>query len=360
MQGRYINLFLWRTVPSIYDSLRKVSRDNVSLSISSCDSFVVFSAAEELWPTSSADEMKWNCNDFECVRKPTESRLSLTHCTNTSNRWAEQDIMTVVCSLKPCFQTATCHSIQNNQNTSAPPSFCSRLRHCSSVLVSIHTGECSMLKQSWQSRRDSHYYHRILHTRACTQRYIHCGSKKTAYFSTGSNSVNRPPVFGHLLRLRMTRLFATNCTYICLSAYIYKYMENSWSSSRMLHIYGEIYGEFIQCDIICRPKKIFSHMIAVVFSGKPSGALNRAGCSNKRGLIWTFLGWWWWWWRWWQNYTIITIWRYCLWLEAEEFNQCDINTQSHQNAVAECRKEMSRYKDCKYNTSIRPVVQPSS
>jgi len=30
-----------------------------------------------------------NCNDFECVRKPTESRLSLTHCTNKSSRWAE-------------------------------------------------------------------------------------------------------------------------------------------------------------------------------------------------------------------------------------------------------------------------------
>ena len=34
-------------------------------------------------------EMKWNCNDFECVRKPTGSRLSLTHCTNKSSRWVE-------------------------------------------------------------------------------------------------------------------------------------------------------------------------------------------------------------------------------------------------------------------------------
>jgi len=27
-----------------------------------------------------------NCNDFECVGKPTESRFSLTHCTNKSSR----------------------------------------------------------------------------------------------------------------------------------------------------------------------------------------------------------------------------------------------------------------------------------
>ena len=32
---------------------------------------------------------EWNCNDLECVRKPTESRFSLTHCTNRSSRWAE-------------------------------------------------------------------------------------------------------------------------------------------------------------------------------------------------------------------------------------------------------------------------------
>ena len=33
--------------------------------------------------------LKWNCNDFECVRKPTESRLSLSRCRNKSSRWAE-------------------------------------------------------------------------------------------------------------------------------------------------------------------------------------------------------------------------------------------------------------------------------
>ena len=32
---------------------------------------------------------EWNCNDFKCVRKPTESWLSLTHCTNKSSRWVE-------------------------------------------------------------------------------------------------------------------------------------------------------------------------------------------------------------------------------------------------------------------------------
>ena len=32
--------------------------------------------------------MKWKCNDFKCVRKPT-SRLSLTHHTNKSSHWAD-------------------------------------------------------------------------------------------------------------------------------------------------------------------------------------------------------------------------------------------------------------------------------
>jgi len=34
-------------------------------------------------------EMKWKCSDLECVRKPTRSRLSLSHHANISSRWAE-------------------------------------------------------------------------------------------------------------------------------------------------------------------------------------------------------------------------------------------------------------------------------
>ena len=49
------------------------------------------SSALTAWMNEWKNEWKneWNCNDFECVRKPTESRLSLTHCTNKSSRWAE-------------------------------------------------------------------------------------------------------------------------------------------------------------------------------------------------------------------------------------------------------------------------------
>ena len=32
---------------------------------------------------------EWKCNDLKCVRKPTKSRLSLTHRANKSSRWAE-------------------------------------------------------------------------------------------------------------------------------------------------------------------------------------------------------------------------------------------------------------------------------
>ena len=32
---------------------------------------------------------EWKCNDLKCVRKPTKSRLSLTHHANKSSRWAE-------------------------------------------------------------------------------------------------------------------------------------------------------------------------------------------------------------------------------------------------------------------------------
>ena len=31
---------------------------------------------------------EWKCIDFKCVRKPTKSRLSLTHHANKSSRWA--------------------------------------------------------------------------------------------------------------------------------------------------------------------------------------------------------------------------------------------------------------------------------
>jgi len=31
------------------------------------------------------NEMKWKCIDFKCVRKPTKSRLSLSHHANKSN-----------------------------------------------------------------------------------------------------------------------------------------------------------------------------------------------------------------------------------------------------------------------------------
>jgi len=41
-----------------------------------------------------------------------------------------------------------CKNTQQLECTSAPPSFCSRLRHCSPVLVSIQIGESSILKQS--------------------------------------------------------------------------------------------------------------------------------------------------------------------------------------------------------------------
>jgi len=32
---------------------------------------------------------EWKCNDLKCVRKPTKSRISLTHRANKSSRWAE-------------------------------------------------------------------------------------------------------------------------------------------------------------------------------------------------------------------------------------------------------------------------------
>ena len=32
---------------------------------------------------------EWKCDDLKCVRKPTKSRLSLTHRANKSSRWAE-------------------------------------------------------------------------------------------------------------------------------------------------------------------------------------------------------------------------------------------------------------------------------
>jgi len=35
------------------------------------------------------NEMKWKCSDLKSVRKPTRSRLSLTHHANKSSRWAE-------------------------------------------------------------------------------------------------------------------------------------------------------------------------------------------------------------------------------------------------------------------------------
>jgi len=35
--------------------------------------------------------MKWKCEDFKCVWKPTESRLCLTHYVNKSSRWATLD-----------------------------------------------------------------------------------------------------------------------------------------------------------------------------------------------------------------------------------------------------------------------------
>jgi len=38
----------------------------------------------------NVNEMKWKCSDFKCIRKPTKSRLSLTHHANKSSRWAEQ------------------------------------------------------------------------------------------------------------------------------------------------------------------------------------------------------------------------------------------------------------------------------
>jgi len=33
---------------------------------------------------------EWKCSDLKCVRKPTKSRLSLTHHVNKSSRWAEK------------------------------------------------------------------------------------------------------------------------------------------------------------------------------------------------------------------------------------------------------------------------------
>jgi len=32
---------------------------------------------------------EWKCSDLKCTRKPTKSRLSLTHHANKSSRWAE-------------------------------------------------------------------------------------------------------------------------------------------------------------------------------------------------------------------------------------------------------------------------------
>jgi len=49
-----------------------------------------------VWPRSSIEDSfsmkwmnEWKCEDFKCVRKPTESRLCLTHYVNKSSRWAK-------------------------------------------------------------------------------------------------------------------------------------------------------------------------------------------------------------------------------------------------------------------------------
>ena len=41
-------------------------------------------------PRAYAEINEWKCVDFKCVRKPTKSRLSLTHHANKSSRWAEK------------------------------------------------------------------------------------------------------------------------------------------------------------------------------------------------------------------------------------------------------------------------------
>jgi len=41
------------------------------------------------WTASVGSKKERKCNDLKCVRKPTKSRLSLTHHANKSSRWAE-------------------------------------------------------------------------------------------------------------------------------------------------------------------------------------------------------------------------------------------------------------------------------
>jgi len=54
------------------------------------------------WSNTSRFEMKWNeiklnekSNDFKCVQKPTQSRLSLTHHANKSSRWEIQTLISL-------------------------------------------------------------------------------------------------------------------------------------------------------------------------------------------------------------------------------------------------------------------------
>ena len=46
------------------------------------------SSGDRHW-TPKKEERRRKCNDLKCVRKPTKSRLSLTHHANKSSRWAE-------------------------------------------------------------------------------------------------------------------------------------------------------------------------------------------------------------------------------------------------------------------------------
>ena len=61
------------------------------LSVISAEQLAVVVVWKLIEQRHNRNEMKWNekCSDLKCVRKPTRSRLSLTHHANKSSRWAE-------------------------------------------------------------------------------------------------------------------------------------------------------------------------------------------------------------------------------------------------------------------------------